>query len=94
MKQILQADSPDNQILQLFAENDDHHFIDEQDKTAGDYDRWMNKKSFIGRWMRYWFSPGSVIFVNTPALKIPSRLSLSSSDKILDIGCGYGSLLI
>lgn len=94
MKQILEADSQDNRILQLFAENGGHHVIDEQDKTAWDYDRWMNKKSFIGRWMRYWFSPGRVIFVNTPALKLPSKLSLSCSDKILDIGCGYGSLLI
>jgi ubiquinone/menaquinone biosynthesis C-methylase UbiE len=94
VKQILQTDSLDNGNLQLFDENDDHHFMDEQDKTAEDYDRCMNKKSFIGRWMRYWFSPGRVIFVNTPARKLPSRLSLSSSDKILDVGCGYGSLLI
>jgi len=91
---MFQADSPDNLDLQSFAANYVQPFMDEQDKTAEDYDRCMNKKSLIARWMRYWLSPGRVVFVNTPARKLPSKLSLSSSDKILDIGCGYGSLLI
>ena len=67
---------------------------DEQIKIAEEYDRWLADDSLAGRWMRYWFSPKRTIFLNTPVHKLPSRLSLGRNDRILDIGCGYGGLLI
>jgi ubiquinone/menaquinone biosynthesis C-methylase UbiE len=48
----------------------------------------------MGRWIRYWFSPGRILFLNTPAWKLPHALALTPHDHILDIGCGCGSLLM
>jgi ubiquinone/menaquinone biosynthesis C-methylase UbiE len=94
VKQIEEADRQNTPIIDLFPSNNENYIIDEQDRTAEDYDRWMNNRSLFSRWMRYWISPGRVIFMNTPVRQLPSRLSLISSARILDIGCGYGSLLI
>ncbi len=71
-----------------------YNFVNEQDKTAREYDRWAGRSSFWGKWFRYWLAPGRILFLNTPARKLPKTLSLNRDDKILDIGCGCGSLLI
>ena len=71
-----------------------YNFETEQDKTAWEYDRWASRRSFWGKWFRYWLAPGRILFLNTPAWKLPKTLSLNPDDKILDIGCGCGSLLI
>jgi ubiquinone/menaquinone biosynthesis C-methylase UbiE len=68
--------------------------IDEQISTANDYDQWLGQNSFGARWVRFWFAPKQTILLNTPACKLPGLLSLKASDKVLDIGCGYGGLLI
>ena len=67
---------------------------DEQLTTANDYDRWMAQNNFGARWVRFWFAPKQTLFLNTPARKLPKLLSLKAADKVLDIGCGYGGLLI
>lgn len=75
-------------IVELIAENN------EQATTAHDYDRWLGQNTFGSRWIRFWFAPKQILFLNTPARKLPAMLSLTSKDKVLDIGCGYGGLLI
>lgn len=67
---------------------------DEQLTTANDYDRWLAQNTLGARWVRFWFAPKQTICLNTPARKLPRLLSLTTSDKVLDIGCGYGGLLI
>jgi ubiquinone/menaquinone biosynthesis C-methylase UbiE len=67
---------------------------DEQYVTANDYNRWMAENSFGARWVRFWFAPKQTLFLNTPARKLPELLLLRKTDKVLDIGCGYGGLLI
>jgi len=67
---------------------------DEQLTTANDYDRWLAQNTFGAHWVRFWFAPKQTLFLNTPARKLPCLLSLTPEDKVLDIGCGYGGLLI
>jgi ubiquinone/menaquinone biosynthesis C-methylase UbiE len=67
---------------------------DEQLTTADDYNRWLAENTFGARWVRFWFAPKQTLFLNTPARKLPGLLSLTPEDKVLDIGCGYGGLLI
>jgi len=67
---------------------------DEQDRTAAEYDQWMDQKSLISRWMRFLLSPGAVFVHNTQAWKLVSALGIRPDNRVLDIGCGYGSLLI
>jgi cyclopropane fatty-acyl-phospholipid synthase-like methyltransferase len=67
---------------------------DEQTTTAHDYNRWLAQNTFGARWVRFWFAPKQTLFLNTPARKLPGLLSLTSEDKVLDIGSGYGGLLI
>jgi len=71
-----------------------YQLTNEQDKAAREYDRWARQNSLWGRWFRYWFAPGRILFLNTPAWRLKKILSIGSSDRILDIGCGCGSLLI
>ena len=67
---------------------------DEQLTTRHDYNRWMSEKNLGARWVRFWFSPKRTLFLNTPVRKLPDLLSLKKTDKVLDIGCGYGGLLL
>ena len=78
----------------LCNDSSQHTFANEQDKTAREYDQWAGQSSFWGKWFRYWLAPGRILFLNTPARKLPKTLSINPDDKILDIGCGCGSLLV
>lgn len=73
---------------------DNIKLLDEQVRASRMFDNWITSNSITGAWVRFWFSPKRVIFLNTPILKVPSRLSLKSTDRILDVGCGYGGVLI
>lgn len=74
--------------------NNNRTIKDEQIRAARVFERWIMGNSLTGIWVRYWFSPKRVICLNTPVLKLPSKLSLSATDRLLDIGCGYGGVLI
>jgi ubiquinone/menaquinone biosynthesis C-methylase UbiE len=67
---------------------------DEQSATARDYDRWLAEDSLGARWARFWFSPKRTLWMNTPVRGLPKILSIKPEDRILDIGCGYGGLLM
>jgi len=63
-------------------------------RCADDYAEVMCCSSLWARWIRYWFSPGRVLFLNTPIRRILRTLSLSPDSRILDVGCGSGGLLM
>jgi SAM-dependent methyltransferase len=67
---------------------------DEQRFTACEYDRWLSRNSLSARWVRFWFSPRRILWLNTPISTLPQAAGISPSDRILDIGCGYGGVLL
>lgn len=67
---------------------------DEQKFTACEYDRWLSRNSLSARWVRFWFSPRRTLWLNTPIRTLPATAGLSPKDRLLDIGCGYGGVLI
>ena len=66
----------------------------EQEVTSREYDQWLSRNSLSARWVRFWFSPKRTIWLNTQLPKLPAAISLKTQDRILDIGCGYGGLLM
>ena len=67
---------------------------DEQRFTACEYDRWLSRNTLSARWVRFWFSPRRILWLNTPITTLPQAAGISPSDRILDIGCGYGGVLL
>ena len=69
--------------------------MDEEERTAVEYDEWIDKKrNLVSSWMRFMLSPAATFFHNTQAWKLVPSLGIGPNDRVLDIGCGYGSLLI
>ena len=68
--------------------------VSEELETARDYDSWLSQDTFGSRWMRFWLAPPRTVWLNTPVRWLPDAISLRPSDRILDIGCGYGGMLI
>lgn len=66
----------------------------EQQVTAQEYDQWLSRNSFSACWARFWFSPKRTLWLNTQLPKLPAAIALRKEDRILDIGCGFGGLLL
>ena len=58
-----------------------------------EYERWLGvptPSSLVARWL---FGDSGAWVINGPLLRLPTELALSGSERVLDIGCGRGSLL-
>ncbi len=48
----------------------------------------------MARWMRFWLAPQRTVWLNTPVRWLSDALALRPTSRVLDIGCGYGGVLI
>lgn len=66
----------------------------EQQVTAREYDQWLSRYSLSACWIRFWFAPERTLWLNTQLPRLPGAIAMKAADRVLDIGCGYGGLLI
>jgi ubiquinone/menaquinone biosynthesis C-methylase UbiE len=62
-------------------------------RVARDYDRWMRRRNLSARIYAFYASAPGAVLVNTPAFRLPTELQLRPGQRLLDVGCGRGSLL-
>ena len=67
---------------------------EEERLTATQYDRWLARR--LHPWavhMRFLMGPLGAYLVNTGALRLPRAIGLQPHQRLLEIGCGRGSVL-
>jgi SAM-dependent methyltransferase len=62
-------------------------------RVAREYDRWLTGASLSGLLYGAMSSLPGTVLVNTPAFRLHTELQLRPEQRVLDIGCGRGSLL-
>jgi SAM-dependent methyltransferase len=62
-------------------------------KVARDYDRWLTGGSLSGLLYGAISSLPGTVLVNTPAFRLHTELQIRPDQRVLDVGCGRGSLL-
>jgi ubiquinone/menaquinone biosynthesis C-methylase UbiE len=84
--------------LPTVAANDrvceDRHGGQVSSSTGDHYAEILCGTSFWSRWIRYWFSPARVLFLNTPIRRFLRTIAIPPDSRILDLGCGSGGLLL
>ncbi|MSQ60966.1 MAG: class I SAM-dependent methyltransferase [Dehalococcoidia bacterium] len=61
-------------------------------ETARAYDRWLSGNGPISRHMRWLMGPLGLFVANTPVLALVETLALQPEHRLLDLGCGEGTL--
>ena len=67
--------------------------VNEVRKTIVQYTTWMGKKGIYPRHFRFLLSSRGLLLLHTPVHKLPALLNLQAAHRILDLGCGRGSVL-
>ena len=67
---------------------------DDELETARNYDTWLSQDTLMARWMRFWLAPQRTVWLNTPVRWLSDALALRPASRVLDVGCGYGGVLI
>src|SRR6478609_2322769 len=62
-------------------------------RVARDYDRWLTGGSLSGLIYGTLSSLPGTVLVNTPAFRLHTELQIRANQRVLDVGCGRGSLL-
>ncbi|MDA1010308.1 MAG: methyltransferase domain-containing protein [Chloroflexi bacterium] len=62
------------------------------EQRATEYERWLTGSSLSAAGFRWMMGPGQWA-VNAALYRLPANLKLDSSAKILDIGCGRGTIM-
>ncbi len=61
-------------------------------QRAEEYERWLRSSSLSAFGFRWMMGPGQWV-VNLPLYRLPKNLKLDGTTKLLDIGCGRGTIL-
>src|SRR5579871_6871703 len=64
----------------------------EERRTAREYNRWMGEASLSSLAMRFLLGRAGNYLINTPLLNVPDEVGLNPNHRVLDLGCGEGSL--
>lgn len=85
-----------SQPLAVSADTDAlaNNAANEELKTVRNYDAWLAQNTLLSRWIRFWLAPARTVWLNTPVRRLPAALALHPDSRLLDIGCGFGGLLI
>jgi len=68
--------------------------VDREEASVGrGYDRWMRRRGLSNTLYAYLAGVQGAMLVNTPAFRLPTELQLRPEHKLLDVGCGRGSIL-
>jgi SAM-dependent methyltransferase len=67
--------------------------LEEELRTAREYDRWIGRPGFVSAGMRLLLGPAGQFLVNTPAFRLPEEVRLKPADRVLEVGCGRAALL-
>lgn len=62
-------------------------------RVARDYDRWLTGGSLSGLLYGAIASLPGTVLVNTPAFRLHTELQIRPDQRVLDVGCGRGSML-
>ena len=60
---------------------------------AREYERWLGGHSLSGAAMRWWLGSPGTFLANTALFRLPEELHLTEDWRVVDVGCGRGSLL-
>lgn len=58
-----------------------------------EYDRWLRGPSISGHLFRWAMGSVGALLVNTPAFRLRENLQIAPDQRMLDIGCGRGSVM-
>ena len=67
--------------------------VRDEAKIGRGYDRWMRRGGLSSVIYAYFAGVQGAMLVNTPAFRLPTELQLRPEHKVLDVGCGRGSVL-
>lgn len=64
-----------------------------QRERTREYERWLRGRGLSSSMMRWWMGAPGTFLANTALFRLPEELRLNEDWRIVEIGCGRGSLL-
>src|SRR3989442_15543907 len=62
-------------------------------RVGRQYDRWLRSGSLSSQGYAFLASVPGMLLINTPAYRFEKLLNIKAEHRVLDVGCGQGSVL-